>query len=433
MKLRLYILHTHATETDFEKFNDIQKEGILLSSDEITGYKFLTKGDVPRGQLIIKGNIINSLTEEDSLKADFAKLMERLLSNSLELDNVWKKIPSKYLDQVKNMIKTKYTNIDTSTTVLNDNITYLNQENLQKLKYWNQEFYNSVYRTVILEIIYGDCTRLIVLEKAFIHTYKENCSKFTSNGEFELVINQFKWIDNEILNYISDKEVLGVPVDIFEGATPQTYKGEFKGSNFSLNGLETPLIASSTFPTTQNTYSHNINTDFISNLEGGHVLKGYVPNPSSSKSGVTVSVGFDLGARKKSDILGFNENLQEKLSPYLGLKKYEAVNKLKEIPLEITQQESEEIYSKVKKSINSNLIKKYNASSSIKFHELPVSAQTVIASVEYQYGSAQAKAPTFWKHVTNQNWGNAVNELENFGDAYPTRRKKEALYLKELL
>lgn len=243
MKLRLYILHTHATESDFEEFNDIQKEGILLSSDEITGYKFLTKGDVPRGQLIIKGNIINGLTEEDSLKADFAKLMERLLSNSLELDNVWKKIPSKYLEQVKNMIKTKYTNIDTSTTVLNDNITYLNQENLQKLKYWNQEFYNSVYRTVILEIIYGDCTRLVVLEKAFIHTYKENCSKFTSNGEFELVINQFKWIDNEILNYISDKEVLGVPVDIFEGATPQSFKGEIKGSNFSLNGLETPLVA----------------------------------------------------------------------------------------------------------------------------------------------------------------------------------------------
>lgn len=51
------------------------------------------KGDVPRGQLIIKGNMINGLTEEDSLKADFAKLMERLLSNSLELNNVCKKFP----------------------------------------------------------------------------------------------------------------------------------------------------------------------------------------------------------------------------------------------------------------------------------------------------------------------------------------------------
>lgn len=243
MKLRLYILHSDVTESDFENFNEIQKEDILLSADELTGYKFLTKGDVPRGQLIIKGNIINGLTEEDSLKADFAKLMERLLSNSLELDNVWKKIPSNYLEQVKNMIKTKYTNIDTSTTVLNDNITYLNQENLQKLKYWNQEFYNSVYRTVILEIVYGDCTRLIVLEKAFIHSYRENISKYISNGEFELIINEKKWENKKILNYISDKEVLGVPVDIFEGATPQSFKGELKGSNFSLNGLETPLVA----------------------------------------------------------------------------------------------------------------------------------------------------------------------------------------------
>ena len=34
MKLRLYILHTDVTESDFENFNAIQKEDVLLSADE---------------------------------------------------------------------------------------------------------------------------------------------------------------------------------------------------------------------------------------------------------------------------------------------------------------------------------------------------------------------------------------------------------------
>lgn len=322
MKLRLYILHTDVTESDFENFNEIQKEDILLSADEITGYNFSMKGDVPRGQLIIKGNMINGLTEEDSLKADFAKLMERLLSNSLELDNVWKKIPSNYVEQVKNMIKTKYTNIDTSTTVVNDNITYLNQENLQKLKYWNQEFYNSVYRTVILEIIYGDCTRLIVLEKAFIHSYRENISKYTSNGEFELIINQKKWENKKILNYISDKEVLGVPVDIFEGATPQTFKGELKGTNFSLNGLETPLVAGAglvgtglaTAPKEEEKNPEKIDVCLF-DVNDAHVqfLLGKSPATMVYKSTITQDTHKELYSflnSKETLFVGYKRNLQ---------------------------------------------------------------------------------------------------------------------------
>lgn len=32
------------------------------------------------------------------------------------------------------------------------------------------------------------------------------------------------------------------------------------------------------------------------------ILNGYVPEPESSQSGVTISVGFDLGARNLSDL-----------------------------------------------------------------------------------------------------------------------------------
>lgn len=346
MKLRLYILHTDVTESDFERFNEIQKEDILLSADELTGYSFSIKGDVPRGQLIIKGHIINGLTEEESLKADFAKLMERLLSNSLELDNVWKKIPSNYLEQVKNMIKTKYTNIDTSTTALNDNIAYLNQENLQKLKFWNQEFYNSVYRTVILELIYGDCTRLVVLEKAFIHSYRENISKYVSNGEFELIINEKKWENKKILNYISDKEVLGVPVDIFEGATPQTFKGELKGSNVLFNGF-TPLLAGAGLIELPQLKKYNLNIPLneieeIPNKSGTKFNILEIPNVMKNilnwpKSAEIMNLWFKLPCRKMSKEEKEGVNLDKIPSEYINktiftmkwLESFERVKKAK--------------------------------------------------------------------------------------------------------
>jgi GH24 family phage-related lysozyme (muramidase) len=70
---------------------------------------------------------------------------------------------------------------------------------------------------------------------------------------------------------------------------------------------------------------------------------------------------------------------------------------------------------------------KYDASPSTKsFSQLPPEAQTVIASVSFQYGDLATRTPTFWGHVTNERWQKAVDELRNFGDRYPTRRGKEA-------
>jgi len=68
--------------------------------------------------------------------------------------------------------------------------------------------------------------------------------------------------------------------------------------------------------------SNQIDFDFISKLEGGAATKGYVPDAKGSKSGVTISVGFDLGARNESDLksLRLSKGLTDKLKPYLGLK-----------------------------------------------------------------------------------------------------------------
>lgn len=53
------------------------------------------------------------------------------------------------------------------------------------------------------------------------------------------------------------------------------------------------------------------------------ILNGYVPEPETNQSGVTIYVGLDLGARKLSDLnrLGLNASLVSKLTPYLGRKK----------------------------------------------------------------------------------------------------------------
>lgn len=87
----------------------------------------------------------------------------------------------------------------------------------------------------------------------------------------------------------------------------------------------------------------------------------------------------------------------------------------------------------VKKQSTEGLIREYNAESSIDFESLPKEAQTVIASVEYQYGSLKVSTPALWEKVVNQEWQDAYENLLGFGDACITRRRKEAEYLKGIL
>ncbi|WP_394293292.1 pesticin C-terminus-like muramidase [Aeromonas rivipollensis] len=181
--------------------------------------------------------------------------------------------------------------------------------------------------------------------------------------------------------------------------------------------------------------SLKIDYDFIHTLEGGMILNGYVPEPERSQSGVTVSVGFDLGARDLSDLnrLNLKPSLISKLTPYLTKKKLEADRFVKANPLIITPDEANEIYLAVKKQSTEDLIRKYNSESAVKFESLPKEAQTVIASVEYQYGSLKIKTPALWEQVVNQEWQDAYDNLLDFGDAYISRRRKEAKYLEAIL
>ncbi|MFQ3250372.1 pesticin C-terminus-like muramidase [Glaciecola sp.] len=172
----------------------------------------------------------------------------------------------------------------------------------------------------------------------------------------------------------------------------------------------------------------DIDFSFIHRLEGGSLTRGYVPDVRNSKSGVTIGAGFDLGARNASDLekLGLDSNLIAKLYPYLGLQRHDAANYLRQHPLEISQEQAAFIDVKVKQRVIDGLIRKYDQMSPVEFCSIPGCWQTVIASVEFQYGSVKTKCPTFWRLVTGQSWSEALHELRNFGDRYATRRNQEA-------
>lgn len=175
-----------------------------------------------------------------------------------------------------------------------------------------------------------------------------------------------------------------------------------------------------------------VNFAFISELEGGPVLTGYVPDPDKSNSGVTIATGFDLGQRNEDDLVRLlpgQNDLIDKLVPYCGLKKQNAVARLNQLPLEITEEEAGCIDQAVKQRLLSQLQQRYNSVAIQNFADLHPAMQTVIASVAFQYGDLARRCPKFWTTALSTDTKAMINELKNFGDRYPTRRNREANYL----
>lgn len=178
----------------------------------------------------------------------------------------------------------------------------------------------------------------------------------------------------------------------------------------------------------------SVDFDFISELEGNRVLEGYVPAPDVSQSGVTVATGIDLGQFDSDTLraMGVSVALVDKLSPYFGLKKQDAVDALADAPLRLTADEARELDACVKGSFLRDLERRYDGAcracgSNLEFTALSPEQQTVIASVAFQYGvGLDRRTPNFWNQVTTGDWDGALANLRNFGDAYDTRRNKEA-------
>ena len=174
----------------------------------------------------------------------------------------------------------------------------------------------------------------------------------------------------------------------------------------------------------------NVDIVEISNYEGNE-LKGYVPDAKGSKSGVTIGSGLDLGDRNINDLKGLPQEIIDKLEPFLGLKGNNAVAVAKK--LNITKEEAKIINTFAHKQSLTKLKKKWNKDSKIKFNKLNKEQATVLASVAFQYGDLKTKTPTFYRLALAGDWQGVYDELIDFKDNYPTRRKKEAAYLKKYL
>ena len=181
----------------------------------------------------------------------------------------------------------------------------------------------------------------------------------------------------------------------------------------------------------------NVDFDFIMAQEG-FKKTAYVPRDKKDKSkalensGVTIASGFDLGQRNIGDLKGLSTSLVNKLSPYLGLKKQDAIDAIDAIkgtPLTITLAEANDINAFAKKTELDRLIKRWDSTSNTKWDDLTKEQATAVASVGFQYGNLATETPRFWGFATDGDWDNVSKELRNFKDEYKSRRKREANYL----
>jgi hypothetical protein len=173
-----------------------------------------------------------------------------------------------------------------------------------------------------------------------------------------------------------------------------------------------------------------IDSQFIDRMEGS-ILKGYVPLPGKSRSGVTIASGFDLGQMhlKEFDQLPIQKDLKAKLRPYVGLKKFQAVAYLKAHPLTINAKEREELNEVAATKILLPLIQAYDKSSKTPFAQLPPQAQTALFSFAYQYGVGfmykRGNPKELWNYYITQNWVKVSHTLHSF-KIYAPRRHQEA-------
>ncbi len=178
-----------------------------------------------------------------------------------------------------------------------------------------------------------------------------------------------------------------------------------------------------------------IDLNFIKEVEGS-VLKGYVPLAATTKSGVTIGNGVDLGQMSSSELAGLpiSARLKNKLKPYIGLRQFNAKAFLKAHPLVINENEMTELNTIVGNKILQPLAATYRKATGKSFTSLPAAAQTALFSFAYQYGPNfmhKASLKNLWHCFVTRNWVKASATLRS-SKLYANRRQQEALLLSEI-
>ena len=210
-----------------------------------------------------------------------------------------------------------------------------------------------------------------------------------------------------------------------------------------------------------------VDISYISNflnrdgVEGPRVFVGYIPcyirgtNHTKSRnfkglpdqrpedyeamgvSGVTIATGVDLGQTDAITLreYGVDVELIDELSPYIGLKKDDAIRKLSQMPLRINPGDAEHLDHCVHNGYLRRYVRPaYNKASSVSFDDLPLQAQAVVFSCCYQKGCGGVRRdwPKLWSYLTSQDWAAASRELKNGFKQYKLRRSVEGKLLEAL-
>jgi len=182
-----------------------------------------------------------------------------------------------------------------------------------------------------------------------------------------------------------------------------------------------------------------LDTDKMREWEG-FKTSGYVPNNSGKvigNSGVTVANGLDLGQRNNLDDLNIPEDLKLKLTPYLGVKREQALDLINNQPLELTNEEANVLADATDEAYYKQAESKFNINKyGKKFSDLPKEVRTVLNSVNFHTGSIGSK--TIEKAANDDDYSDLIDELENYYSNpqiqegfQGQRRKKEADYLRK--
>lgn len=176
-----------------------------------------------------------------------------------------------------------------------------------------------------------------------------------------------------------------------------------------------------------------INPALLNELEGFRT-EGYLPKDKKGKvlgkSGVTIGRGIDLSwqSEKKLRDAGVSPDDIRILKPYLGEKARgkKGEKLLEKRPLVVDEGVAGRVSDAIQAIDLETLIETFDAKSSVPFMDLTSEQQTVLASVSHQYGATLGKAPKFLEKAAGGDWNAVYEELVDFGDAYITRRRKEA-------
>ena len=180
-----------------------------------------------------------------------------------------------------------------------------------------------------------------------------------------------------------------------------------------------------------------VNMEFL-RMSEGFETEGYVPRSGEQvldSSGVTIGTGLDLGTKNMDYFKDFeNKETLKKMEAYFGMQGQEAYDFEQENPLSLTREEAVEVDNFVKGRELESIENSFLALTGKELSSMPPRLQTVIADLQFQYGSNYNRTPKFREIIKDiaedpqdaQSYMPLMSELRDFGDKYDTRRNREA-------